>query len=78
MSQLTGTVVIAQEGRLQVMDERGVSHLVILSHSAAAETWQLPPLQAGQSRVRVTYSDAPHVIGLKAEKIELLSGETTP
>ena len=51
MPAMTGTVLIAQEGRLQVLDDHGAGHLFILSPHAAAETQQLHPLQAAQARV---------------------------
>jgi hypothetical protein len=72
MPELRGTVIIAQEGRLHVIDDAGAGHLFILSPHAAAETQQLAPLQARQARVAVRFSRAPGVIGLVAERIELL------
>jgi hypothetical protein len=77
MPQMTGTVVIAQEGRLQLMDEDGVGHLFLLSHKAAAEAQQLYALQDRQQRVRIAYSEPRGVIGLLAEKIELFDGEAS-
>jgi hypothetical protein len=75
MPELRGTVVIAQEGRLHVIDDEGAGHLLILSAQAAAETEQLEPLQARQARVRVNYSTAPNIIGLVADCIELMAPE---
>jgi hypothetical protein len=75
MPELRGTVVIAQEGRLHVIDDGGAGHLLILSAQAAAETGQLAPLQARQARVRVNYSTAPNLIGLVAHRIELMAPE---
>lgn len=76
MPELTGTVVIAQEGRMQVIDDEGVGHLVILSHASGAEPEQLYPLQARQARVRVRYVRPANIIGLLAEEIEILETET--
>ena len=75
MPEIEGTVVIAQEGRLHVIDEAGAGHLFILSPHAAAETQQLRPLQARQAKVRVNYSTAPDIIGLIAERIVLTAAE---
>jgi hypothetical protein len=75
MPELQGTVVLVQEGRLQVLDDQGAAHLFILSHSSGAEPQQLYPLQARQARVRITYSRPRNVIGLLAEKIELMDKE---
>ena len=75
MPELQGTVVIAQEGRLHVIDDDGAGHLFILSAQAAAETAQLRPLQARQAKVRVNYSTSPNLIGLVADRIETIAPE---
>ena len=76
MPKMTGTVIVAQEGRLQLIDDQGVGHLFILSPAAAAEPQQLYALQERQARVLITYSNPQRVIGLLASKIELLDEET--
>ena len=60
---MDGVVTLVQEGRFQLTDDGGVSHLFILSPWAAAETEQLAPLQRRQARVRVTYKPARNAIG---------------
>ena len=50
---------------------RGVSHLFILAHSAAAEPQQLAALQARQARVRVHYKAAANLIGNTVNAIDL-------
>lgn len=75
MPAIEGTVVLVQEGRLQLLDDQGAAHLFILSPSSGAEPQQLYPLQARQARVRVTYSRPRHIIGLLAQKIELVDKE---
>lgn len=77
MPKMTGTVVIAQEGRLQLIDDAGAGHLFILSPAASAEPQQLYGLQERQARVRVSYTKPRRVIGLLAKKIELLDKETS-
>ncbi len=68
---MDGVVTIVQEGRFQMTDDAGVSHLFILSPSAAAETEQLAGLQRRQARVRVRYRRARNVIGHTATAILL-------
>jgi hypothetical protein len=76
MPEMTGTVVIAQEGRLQLIDDEGAGHLFILSRLNEAEPQQLHALQQRQARVRITYASPRNVIGLLAKKIELLDEES--
>ena len=66
---MNGIVTIVQEGRFQMTDDDGVSHLFILSPLAAAETEQLSLLQKRQARVRVRYKPAANLIGNTASAI---------
>ena len=68
---MEGVVTVVQESRFQLTDDRGVSHLFVLSANAAAEADQLAPLQRRQARVRVHYSAAQNVIGNVSVAIEL-------
>jgi hypothetical protein len=70
-SSMIGTVTIVQEGRFQMTDEAGVSHLFLLSPSAAAETDQLAALQRCQAKVRVLYRPTKNLIGHTATRIDL-------
>ena len=63
MRSMDGVVTIVQEGRFQMTDDDGVSHLFILRATAAAETEQLARLQSRQARVRVRYEPAANLIG---------------
>jgi hypothetical protein len=78
MAQMEGTVTIVQEGRFQLSDDRGVSHLFILSHGASAEPDQLEVLQRWQARVRVKYSRARGLIGLIARSVDLIRDGRQP
>jgi hypothetical protein len=69
---MEGVVTIVQEGRFQLTDDNGVSHLFLLAPLAAAETEQLAPLQRRQARVRVRYKPARNLIGNVADRILLL------
>jgi hypothetical protein len=68
---MSGVVTIVQEGRFQMTDDAGVSHLFILGHAAAAEPQQLASLQARQARVRVHYKPAANLIGNTVHAIDL-------
>ncbi|MDJ0386889.1 hypothetical protein QMO56_02075 [Roseomonas sp. E05] len=70
MKTMEGVVTIVQEGRFQLTDDGGVSHLFLLSHDAALEPEQLPPLQHRQARVRVHYTAARNLIALVAHSLE--------
>jgi hypothetical protein len=72
MQLMEGIVTIVQEGRFCLTDQDGVSHHFELSHSAAAEPDQLPPLQKQQARVRVSYEPGENVIGFIATRIDRL------
>jgi hypothetical protein len=72
MQSIVGTMVIAQEGRFQLLDRDGVGHLFLLHYGSAVEPDQLPPLL--HRRVRVSYRPAvtAHIIGHAAVHIDLL------
>jgi hypothetical protein len=72
MRSMEGVVTIVQEGRFQLLDDSGVSHLFILDHSATLEPEQLPPLQREQTRVRVSYRAAHGLLAHMAEKLVLV------
>ncbi|MBE7217007.1 MAG: hypothetical protein INR64_00895 [Caulobacteraceae bacterium] len=74
MAQMTGVVTIVQEGRFQVTDDQGVSHLFILAPNAATETWELRPLADRQAKVRVRYTDGLKVVGRIAKSVDLCAG----
>jgi len=69
MGVMEGVVTMVQESRFQLTDNRGVSHLFILGHDAAAEPDQLAPLSRRQARVRVRYTRPENIIGLVAHSI---------
>jgi len=74
MKNVQGTVLFTQESRFMLETDTVERHLFILSHKASVESQQLPPLQHRQARVRVTYDNAPHVIGNTAYAVDLLDG----
>ncbi len=69
MDVMDGMVTVVQESRFQLTDDRGVSHLFILGHDAAAEPDQLAVLSRRQARVRVRYTQAENLIGLVAHSV---------
>ncbi len=74
MKTMIGTMLLVQEGRFQLRDEEGASHLFVLGHTSLAETEQLAPLAARQARLRVSYTEAPNIVGLVAKRIFVLDG----
>jgi hypothetical protein len=75
MATMEGTVTIVQEGRFQLTDRQGASHLFLLGHRAAAETSQLDALQQYQARIRVSYTRTRDILGLVADGVELMSAD---
>ncbi len=71
MRRMEGVLTIAQEGRFQLTNDHGISHLFILSHSAEAEPEQLSSLQQRQARVCVEYSRPRNLLALVAHSIVL-------
>jgi hypothetical protein len=69
---MEGVVTIVQEGRFQLLDDQGVSHLFLLDSKAAAEPDQLPPLQHRQTRVRVCFKPRDDMIGHGVRQIMIL------
>ena len=72
MQSIVGTLVVAQEGRFQLLDREGVGHLFLLHYGSNVEPDQLPSLL--QRQVRVTYRQAKNIIGRTAVSIDLLEG----
>jgi hypothetical protein len=70
-ARMTGVVTIVAEGRFQLTDDAGVSHLFLLDRNAGAETAQLVPLQHRQARICVHYHDAANLIGNVATALYL-------
>ncbi len=70
---MDGVITIVQEGRFQMTDDAGVSHLFILGHAAAAETEQLDAIRRGTARVRVRFEEPGNLIGNVATRIIRIS-----
>jgi hypothetical protein len=64
-----GVITIVQEGRFQLTDDGGVSHLFVLGRDAAAEPAQLQILKRRHPRVRVEFEEAANIIGNTATKL---------
>ena len=69
--RMEGVVTLVQEGRFQLTDDRGVSHLFILGPNTALETDQLAPLQRRQARVRGGYTQGRNIIGNVLSTLEI-------
>lgn len=70
MLLIEGVVTIVQEGRFQLLDDKGVAHHFLLAHQASAEPEQLTALL--QKRARVRYTDPAGVIAHEARSVTLL------
>ena len=71
MRSVEGVISVVQEGRFQLVTDGGQVLPFMLSHKAAAEPQDLPPLQRAAARVRVDYTEAPHLICGVAHRIEV-------
>ncbi len=71
MDTMSGTMAIVQESRFTLINDEGAGHLFVLGHSSLAEPSQLAALQRRQARVRVSYTQAPDLIGLIAHQVEV-------
>jgi hypothetical protein len=69
---MQGIVTIVQEGRFQLTDTDGISHMFLLSYKAPLEPEQLAPLQKHQAKVRVDFAPAENVVGLLAVAVARL------
>lgn len=71
MPSVRGVVIAVQEARFQLAAYDGRVMRFLLSHKAAAEPQDLPPLQAAARSVRVEYEDGGHLIAAIARNIEV-------
>jgi hypothetical protein len=71
MRSVRGFVSAVQEGRFRLVADDGRVMPFVLSHKASAEPQDLPPLAARAARVRVSYSDGPHLIANVAHRVDI-------
>ena len=71
MQTVRGKVITVQEGRFRLVTDDGRVMPFVLSHKAEAEPQDLPPLMAKMARVRVSYTESPHLIADVAQRIEI-------
>jgi hypothetical protein len=71
MHTVRGVVGAVQEGRFHLVTDDGRVLPFVLSHKAAAEPQDLPPLAARAARVRVAYSKSPHLIADVAHRLDI-------
>ena len=72
LAVIEGVVTIVQESRFQLVDDRGVAHLLILDPNATAEPDQLVALAGLQARVKVKTKAGHGVIGRIATSLETM------
>jgi hypothetical protein len=71
MRTAQGRITAVQEGRFLLVTPAGRVLQMMLSHRAAVEPQDLPPLEAAANRVRVEYRDSGHLIGGVVERIQV-------
>jgi hypothetical protein len=71
MHSVHGRVIAVQEGRFRLVADDGRVMPFVLSHKAAAEPQDLPPLVARTARVRVSYAESRHLIAHVAQRVEI-------
>ena len=71
MHSVRGRVIAVQEGRFRLVTEDGRVMPFVLSHKASAEPQDLPPLAARPVRVRIAYSESPHLIADVAHRVDI-------
>jgi hypothetical protein len=71
MHSVRGFVSAVQEGRFHIVADDGRVMQFVMSHKAGAEPQDLPPLAAKTARVRVSYSESPHLIADVAHSVEI-------
>lgn len=71
MPQVTGTVLLVQESRLRLLDDRGRGHVFLLAPDAPIEPQDLPHLTG--RRVRLDYHASPKLLAGVVTDLGLLS-----
>ena len=71
MHSVRGRVIAVQEGWFRLVTDSGRVLPFVLSHRAAAEPQDLPPLATRATRVRVSYRESPHLIASVAHRVEI-------
>ena len=71
MHSVRGRIIGVQEGRFRLVADDGRVMPFVLSHKAGAEPQDLPPLMASMARVRVSYSESPHLIADVAHSVKI-------
>jgi hypothetical protein len=67
---LCGTIIVVQEQRIQLVDEEGIAHLLVLAHDIPLHPSDLRALQRSERRVRVEYRDCADLIAGIVTRIE--------
>jgi signal transduction histidine kinase len=62
MKSVEGVIILTQEGRFELVTDRGQVMHFVLAHDAAVEPQDLPPLQQEQRRIRVDYTEPSRLI----------------
>jgi hypothetical protein len=77
MQSAEGVITLVQEGRFELVTDRGRVMHFILAHDASLEPQDLPPLQRDQRRVRVDYTEPTRLIAHVAHALSIADGIST-
>lgn len=69
MKSVEGVINLTQEGRFELVTDRGCVMQFVLAHNASLEPQDLPALQRARRRVRVDYTAAGHLVGYLAHAL---------
>jgi hypothetical protein len=74
MKSVEGVIILTQEGRFDLVTDRGRVMQFVLAHDASLEPQDLPPLQRDRRRIRVDYTEPGHIIGYVARILRTAGG----
>ena len=69
MESVEGVIILTQEGRFELVTDRGCVMQFVLAHNAPLEPQDLPSLRGARRRVRVDYTESSHLIGYLAHAL---------
>ena len=74
MKSVEGLITLTQEGRFELVTERGRVMQFVLAQDASLEPQDLPTLRGGRRRIRVDYTEPNHIVGYLAHALSEADG----
>jgi hypothetical protein len=75
---LSGALTLVQERRIQIVDDAGVAHLLVLAHDIALDDEALRVAAGAGARVTVTCEPSAHLVALLATDLAYADGKENP